>query len=451
MICSNETIYAVLSAFVKFVNYNPNLRSIVIPILEGYFESWDTELQQRATEYYILCKLDNEDPNLPNISEIRSKLLDTLPAFPKEIKANSMLNKRLEKNKIGDIVKKSGNDSDNKNNSNDNSIFDDKDKNDKKHSALNAQNIDKIGEMMSNTKIEGNPYSDHIIFEKNPNGFAFIMNKYPEEANPIDKNLLNNNFNLFKSVLTNSAGGVIFNDPDGNYSIDIKIKPPEKGLLMAMMTFITNTGRLEDIEIHPVSASNKIKLNISKVKYPNDDKSFPQVMLKMQLMDSFIEPIQLGFKARIGSMKIENLFALPIMLNKFIEQTSNVSVENFTAQWYEISNSPDKKYHKFDSILFNPMENSPIQAFLKKFAALLNTLNFKIYPPSDLNNFHEIEGISILELENISIPILVQASFVPSHPSEFRFSLRCKMNDEESYYYLLCDIYSLIKFFLYKN
>jgi len=71
MICTNETIYAVLSALVKFVNWDQNLRSLVIPVFEQYFESWDTELQQRATEYYILCKLDNEDPNIPNISELR--------------------------------------------------------------------------------------------------------------------------------------------------------------------------------------------------------------------------------------------------------------------------------------------------------------------------------------------------------------------------------------------
>lgn len=71
MICSNETIYAVFTAFIKFVKWNPEVRSLVIPVFEQYFDSWDTELQQRATEYFILCKLDGEDANLPNISEIR--------------------------------------------------------------------------------------------------------------------------------------------------------------------------------------------------------------------------------------------------------------------------------------------------------------------------------------------------------------------------------------------
>lgn len=71
MICSNDTIYAVFTALMKFVRWNPDVRSLVIPVYEQYFESWDTELQQRATEYFMLCKLDGEDSNIPNISEIR--------------------------------------------------------------------------------------------------------------------------------------------------------------------------------------------------------------------------------------------------------------------------------------------------------------------------------------------------------------------------------------------
>jgi hypothetical protein len=55
----------------KFFTRDNNLRSQVVPIFEQYLESWDPELQQRALEYIILSKLDGEDPNLPNLSEIR--------------------------------------------------------------------------------------------------------------------------------------------------------------------------------------------------------------------------------------------------------------------------------------------------------------------------------------------------------------------------------------------
>jgi len=71
MISSNDTICAVFNALIKYVRWNPDVRSLVIPIFEQYFESWDTELQQRATEYFILCRLDGEDPNIPNMSELR--------------------------------------------------------------------------------------------------------------------------------------------------------------------------------------------------------------------------------------------------------------------------------------------------------------------------------------------------------------------------------------------
>lgn len=315
--------------------------------------------------------------------------------------------------------------------------------------SFNAENIDKIADMISKTKIEGNPYSDHIIFEKNPNGFANSMNKYPEEAIPINKNLLSQNFDLFKSLLSNPAGGIIFNDPNGNYSVDIKLKPVDKGVVMAMLTFITNVGKLEDIELHAINNVSGIKLNISKVKYPQDDKSFPQIMLKINLLESFIEPVQVSLRGRIGTMRIESYFALPILMNKFLEPCE-MSIENFTGLWYEISNATDNNYHKLDSILYNPMQNSPVADFLRKFASLLNSLNFKIYPPTDVSNFHEIEGVAMLIADNISIPVLAQASFVPSHPGEFRFSLRAKLPDAEKFYGLLLDIYSIVRFYIHK-
>ena len=42
-----------------------------MPIFENYLESWDPELQQRAIEYIILCKLNGDDTNFPNINEVR--------------------------------------------------------------------------------------------------------------------------------------------------------------------------------------------------------------------------------------------------------------------------------------------------------------------------------------------------------------------------------------------
>ena len=371
--------------------------------------------------------------------------MDLLPPFKKELMNNSLLTKRLQNTQVQSLIAHNEKEP----------IVKDQQENigsisPSSNPGFNVENLDKIGDMLSKTNPEGNPYADHIIFQKNPNGFAFIMNKYPEEAKLLNREMLTQNFDMFKSLLTNTQGGIIYNDPNNNFTVDIKIKPSEKGLLMAMLTFISNTGKLEDIELHTINSIAGIKLNISKVKYPQDDKSFPQIILKMTLQESFNEPLQVGLKARIGSMKVDTYFALPVLINKFIEPYE-MSIENYTGMWYEISNSPDEKCHKLDSVLYNPMQNSPIADFLRKFASLLNSLNFKIFPPTDVSNFHEIEGIAVFNLDNISIPILAQVSFVPSYSTEFRFSLRCKVPNSDRFYGLLLDLYSIVKFFIHKS
>ena len=64
---------------------------------------------------------------------------------PKNLTDNSMLTKRLEKNKITDLVAK-GNDDDNKNSS----------ESSNKKPNFSEENMEKIGESMSSTKIGGN-------------------------------------------------------------------------------------------------------------------------------------------------------------------------------------------------------------------------------------------------------------------------------------------------------
>jgi hypothetical protein len=70
-ICSNQTIICIFNSLMKFVNKDTEMRLKAVPIFEQYLENWDPELQQRAIEYIILCKLDGEDENLTNMSEIR--------------------------------------------------------------------------------------------------------------------------------------------------------------------------------------------------------------------------------------------------------------------------------------------------------------------------------------------------------------------------------------------
>ena len=70
-ICSNSTKYTIFNAVMKIVVVNQEARSLAIPLFEQYLESWDPELQQRAVENIMLCKLNHECMEVPNISSIR--------------------------------------------------------------------------------------------------------------------------------------------------------------------------------------------------------------------------------------------------------------------------------------------------------------------------------------------------------------------------------------------
>jgi hypothetical protein len=321
---------------------------------------------------------------------------------------------------------------------------------------LEQPDLQSIDKLITSQQKSNSPYSNHILFQKNPSGFAVNMNRNPEDAVPVPKQLINSNYDMFKSLLSNPVpfAGIIYSDQ--NFKIECKVKilegPWQLGIMVVFIPTSSN-ARLEDITLQLNNYNTKELLNIqiSKPRYPDGSKGVdhPQILLKCNFIDSFSAPPSLSFSGRIGMMKLNVNFALPILVTKFLEHYV-IPIETFSALWFEISNSPkDSPHQKLDAILPNPMaDNFSIMDFLKKLCSLLNNLDFKIYPPANKESFNEVEGISILKCDNtLAIPILIQVSFVPSHPNEFRLSLRSK-NPPERFVSLLLDIYSVIKFYI---
>lgn len=450
-ICSNPTLYVIFNCLMKFININNNLRMQAVPIFEQYVESWDPELQQRAIEYLILAKMDGEDSGISNISEIRAKLFDKMPAYNQEIFNNSVLMKRLKQTQSGLYSNSSKVDSTQISQTSTSKSYND--------NAIES-NLDNVNRLIasseSNTENRTNPYADHILYQKDPNGFAVNMNRFPDYAVPVNKEILSNNFDLFKSLVSNPNpnGGLIYSDQ--NIKVDCKIKMIQgsTGVLGVMFNFIpmSSDEKIDDIEFQLANyhTNELINVQISKVKYPDGvNSNYPQILMKVQLVDSFSTPPTVNLNCRIGMMKINTTFALPVVVTKYLEPF-DTSVENFTALWYEYSNSPEEIFQKMDAVLYNPMANNyTIMDFLKKFGGLMTNLQFKVFPPLDRENFHELEGVAVLhEQDKQKIPILFQASFVPSHMHEFRFSLRSKNTEVEKFSSLLLDIYSIVKFYI---
>ncbi|KAI0033181.1 adaptin N terminal region-domain-containing protein [Vararia minispora EC-137] len=73
--CAAPTRALLLSTYIKWVNVFPEIKPQLINIFERYRHVLDSELQQRACEYYALASRPDDDDLLPNICE-------EIPPFP---------------------------------------------------------------------------------------------------------------------------------------------------------------------------------------------------------------------------------------------------------------------------------------------------------------------------------------------------------------------------------
>lgn len=87
--CSASTRALLLSTYIKWVNVFPEIKQHLIAVFERYRHVLDSDLQQRACEYYALASRPDEDELLQNVCE-------EMPAFPaRESALLSRLNRKL--------------------------------------------------------------------------------------------------------------------------------------------------------------------------------------------------------------------------------------------------------------------------------------------------------------------------------------------------------------------
>lgn len=434
-IVSNPTKLLIIGSFMKMTRVSDKIVNIIIPILEEYLESWDPELQQRSIEYLIILKFDDKS--------IKNELFSKMPLFCNDSLNNSILMKKLSQtNKTLFSKTKEGINSSTTSNSQSQTTTD------QVIIPINEADL----EINENDYNERHPFYDHVIFKRDPMGFAVLPNRFYNNTNFLLPSNIVTNQNEFKQFLTNqSNSGVILNKDD--ISIECKVKPLEKGTLGAMLEIKTISGgnfNGSNIEIQNVSNNKEMEVLISKVKYL---PTSAQLLIKIKILDSFNQPILLKFNGNMNGINLNFNFNLPILINKYLEPY-NISIEDYSKYWRLISNDKLNISQRYDSILNNPINSqNPIMDFLKKFGGLLLNLGFKVFTPNDPLSYNEIEASALLSIGNEQIVILAQASFLPSYSNEFRFSLRIKnlngdLNDKFSN--LSNDIHSLIGFYIGK-
>ena len=419
-VCKKTTLYSILDCMIKFVNFDENFREYAIPRFEQYLESWDTQLQQRAIEYIILCKKDNEDNEIPNMSEIRNKVVGKMPLYPASFYNNSILMKKLQKSSPKNYV--------------------------------DSKNIPNKPSDKNNEEESEDDYKSSELFKRDPNGFANEPNKTPNTVRKINRNNIQN-FDMFKSMLTstNSQGGVIYSDQN-SIKVSLMIKKLSNGnlgFIFAFTPFASGNDKIENIDfsVANFNSNDLLNISISKVKYDN----VPQLMMKIQINEIFDEPPLINLSCSLGNRQINCQFNIPCLVTKFLNPYET-SIENYSQLYIEYTNSTNDNYGRLDTIMYNPMSNNKnIMDFLKKLGLLMQNLNFKVFAPENKNKFHEIEGCALFECGNISIPILFQASFIPSLTSEFRFSLRSKHTNSHQFSNLLPAIFAVVKMWVNPN
>lgn len=77
--CSSSTRAILLSSFVKFVNLFPEIKIQLLHVFRAYGHTLDSELQQRACEYFALATLPTDD--------LLRTVCDEMPAFPERTSA----------------------------------------------------------------------------------------------------------------------------------------------------------------------------------------------------------------------------------------------------------------------------------------------------------------------------------------------------------------------------
>jgi AP-2 complex subunit alpha len=72
--CSSSTRAIILSSYIKFVNLFPEIKPQLMYVFEAYSHTLDSELQQRACEYFALASLPTDD--------LLRTVCDEMPPFP---------------------------------------------------------------------------------------------------------------------------------------------------------------------------------------------------------------------------------------------------------------------------------------------------------------------------------------------------------------------------------
>ncbi|KAG9104756.1 hypothetical protein FRC06_011238 [Ceratobasidium sp. 370] len=311
---SPATRALLLSTYVKWANVFPEIKQELLQIFDRYRHVLDSELQQRACEYFVIASRPDDDVLLQNVCE-------EMPPFPARESAL-----------LGRLNQKHG------------------DTGDKRTWVIGGKdvNVDRETARKSTLPLNGG-FADQAVTASNTTSTSEVMNSLAgldltsadvskPEVKPTPKLTTNPDIERWYEKLTRAPEGVLYED----VQLQIGVKSEYHGhlgrvalyfgnKLSAAMTSFTAT----------VDIGDKEALSVSFAKIPPttvNPKTQSQQLLHVECKSMFTNPPILNVSYMAGSLQSINL-RLPIVITKFYEGVKLGQAE-FFERWKLVGGPP---------------------------------------------------------------------------------------------------------------
>lgn len=326
--CTAPTRALLLSTYIKWVNVFPEIKSTLQAIFERYRHVLDSELQQRACEYFALTSLPEEDELLQNVCE-------EMPPFPP--RESALLN-RLNR-KLGDTGDKRTWIHGGKEANTDRELLRQK----------NTRTMTKETPELPNTSEVENTAGQSILdslsgldlSSTNPSGngsFSSSVGDGLDVRPPVPPLTHGTNVEWWFDKLCHTNDGVLYED----VQVQMGLKSEYHGHLGRIAIYLGNkisvplTSFTATIHTHDSEA-----LIITNTKIPPNTitpRTQIQQILQVECKKTFASPPILSVSFLAGSHQTITV-RLPVVVTKFVEPV-NLSHSDFFERWKLIGGPP---------------------------------------------------------------------------------------------------------------
>ncbi|TNM90487.1 hypothetical protein fugu_002776 [Takifugu bimaculatus] len=392
-LCSVPTRALLLSAYIKFINLFPEVKTTIQGVLrsDSQLRNADVELQQRAVEYLRLSCIASTD--------ILATVLEEMPPFPE--RESSILAKLKKKKGPGNLPG-----------------IDDVRRN-VNGSAEHGQNAEEA------KKAPAQPFTDGLSLNSSSSpGANLLVDVFSDNSAPPTAEVSEENFHRF--VCKNN--GVIFE----NQLLQLGLKSEYRQNLGRIYIFYGNKTSTQFLSFSsavnsPDLLKTQLIVHAKAVDPVIEGGAQVQQILNIECVSDFTEAPVLNIQFRYGGALQNIAVKLPVMLNKFFQPTEMAS-EDFFQRWKQLG-APQQEVQKIFKAK-HPMDTEVTKAKILGFGvALLDRVD-----PNPAN----FVGAGVIHTKNVQVGCLLRLE--PNTQAQmYRLTLR---TSRDSVSQRLCDLLS---------